>query len=70
MHDIMNPFYAEILKSIETELDKTRQTFILSNHYDSTEKQREFLETLMQLGADGGDHVAGHWHASRRHPVV
>ena len=53
VHDIMNPFYAEILKSIETELDKTRQTFILSNHYDSTEKQREFLETLMQLGADG-----------------
>jgi DNA-binding LacI/PurR family transcriptional regulator len=53
VHDIMNPFYAEILKSIETELDKTRQTFILSNHYDSTEKQREFLETLLQLGADG-----------------
>ena len=43
VHDIMNPFYAEILKSIETELDKTRQTFILSNHYDSTEKQREVL---------------------------
>ena len=53
VHDIMNPFYAEILRSIETELDKSRQTFILSNHYDSTEKQRNFLETLMQLGADG-----------------
>jgi DNA-binding LacI/PurR family transcriptional regulator len=53
VHDIMNPFYAEILRSIETELDKSRQTFILSNHYDSVEKQRNFLETLMQLGADG-----------------
>ncbi|MGL4489295.1 MAG: LacI family DNA-binding transcriptional regulator [Rhizobiaceae bacterium] len=53
VHDIMNPFYAEILAAIETELDKTRQTFILSNHYDSPDKQREFLETLMQLGADG-----------------
>ncbi|KAG1651725.1 Bifunctional phosphatase IMPL2, chloroplastic [Nymphon striatum] len=30
-----------------------RQTFILSNHYDRVEKQRDFLETLMQLGADG-----------------
>jgi LacI family transcriptional regulator len=49
----MNPFYAEILRSIETELDKSRQTFILSNHYDSPDKQREFLETLLQLGADG-----------------
>ncbi|MEO1746242.1 MAG: LacI family DNA-binding transcriptional regulator [Pseudomonadota bacterium] len=53
VHDIMNPFYAEILRAIESELDKSRQTFLLSNHYDSPQKQRDFLETLMQLGADG-----------------
>lgn len=53
VHDIMNPFFAEILKSIETELDRSQQTFILSNHYDKLEKQRQFLETLLQLGADG-----------------
>lgn len=53
VHDIMNPFYGEILRSIEMELDRSRQTFILSNHYDRVEKQRDFLETLMQLGADG-----------------
>ncbi|WP_421857078.1 LacI family DNA-binding transcriptional regulator [Oricola sp.] len=53
VHDIMNPFYAEILRAIETELDRSRQTFILSNHYDSVDKQRDFLDTLMQLGADG-----------------
>jgi DNA-binding LacI/PurR family transcriptional regulator len=53
VHDIMNPFYGEILKSIEMELDRSRQTFILSNHYDSVDKQRDFLETLLQLGADG-----------------
>ncbi|MFN7101837.1 MAG: LacI family DNA-binding transcriptional regulator, partial [Pseudorhizobium sp.] len=35
VHDIMNPFYGEILKAIESELDRSRQTFILSNHYDS-----------------------------------
>jgi DNA-binding LacI/PurR family transcriptional regulator len=53
VHDIMNPFYAEILRSIETELDRSRQTFILSNHYDQLDKQRNFLDTLLQLGADG-----------------
>ncbi len=49
----MNPFYAEILRSIEHELDRSRQTFILSNHYDQVEKQRNFIDTLLQLGADG-----------------
>ncbi|MGN6550623.1 MAG: LacI family DNA-binding transcriptional regulator [Pararhizobium sp.] len=53
VHDIMNPFYAEILRAIEGELDRNRQTFILSNHYDSVEKQRNFIETLLQLGGDG-----------------
>ena len=53
VHDIMNPFFAEILRSIESELDRSRQTFILSNHYDSVEKQRTFIETLLQLGGDG-----------------
>ncbi|MDZ7822877.1 MAG: LacI family DNA-binding transcriptional regulator [Ahrensia sp.] len=53
VHDIMNPFYGEILRAIEMELDRSRQTFILSNHYDRVEKQRDFIETLMQLGADG-----------------
>ncbi len=53
VHDIMNPFYAEILRSIEAELDRSRQTFILSNHYDQLDKQRTFIDTLLQLGADG-----------------
>ncbi len=53
VHDIMNPFYGEILKAIESELDRSGQTFILSNHYDSVEKQRTFIETLLQLGGDG-----------------
>ncbi len=53
VHDIMNPFYAEILRSIEIELDRSRQTFILSNHYDRLDKQRNFIDTMLQLGADG-----------------
>ncbi|WP_062207728.1 LacI family DNA-binding transcriptional regulator [Aureimonas sp. AU12] len=53
VHDIMNPFYGEILKSIENELDRHRQTFVLCNHYDDLSKQRAFLDTMLQLGADG-----------------
>ena len=53
VHDIMNPFYGEILKSIEGELDRHRQTFILCNHYDDVAKQRSFVDTMLQLGADG-----------------
>lgn len=53
VHDIMNPFFAEILRSIESELDRSGQTFLLSNHYDRLDKQRTFVDTLLQLGADG-----------------
>ncbi|TFF23355.1 LacI family DNA-binding transcriptional regulator [Jiella endophytica] len=53
VHDVMNPFYGEILKSIESELDRHRQTFILCNHHDDLSKQRSFTDTLLQLGADG-----------------
>lgn len=53
VHDVMNPFFGEILKSIEHELDRHRQTFILCNHYDDLSKQRAFVDTLLQLGADG-----------------
>lgn len=51
--DIMNPFFAEILVGIESELGLTRQTFFLCNHHDQIDTQRNFLETLLQFGADG-----------------
>ncbi|KAB0677991.1 LacI family DNA-binding transcriptional regulator [Aureimonas leprariae] len=53
VHDIMNPFFGEILIAIEHELDRHRQTFILCNHYDALAKQRSFIDTMLQLGADG-----------------
>ncbi|MER0238771.1 LacI family DNA-binding transcriptional regulator [Fulvimarina sp. MAC8] len=53
VHDVMNPFFGEILKYVEHELDRRQQTFILSNHYDDLSKQRAFVDTLLQLGADG-----------------
>lgn len=51
--DIMNPFFAEILLGIEDELGLSRQTFFLCNHRDEIETQKNFIETLLQFGADG-----------------
>lgn len=53
VHDIMNPFFAEILKAIEEELGQNRRTFLLCNHHDDLAIQTDFVETLLQFGADG-----------------
>ena len=53
VRDIINPFFAEILRSIESELSNNRQTFLLCNHGDDISLQEEFISTLMQFGADG-----------------
>ncbi len=53
VRDIINPFFAEILRSIEAELGTNRQTFLLCNHGDDLELQNNFISTLMQFGADG-----------------
>lgn len=53
VRDIINPFFAEILRSIEAELGTNRQTFLLCNHGDDIALQEDFISTLMQFGADG-----------------
>ncbi len=53
VHDIMNPFFAEILLAIEEELGQSRQTFLLCNHRDDLAIQTNFIDTLLQFGADG-----------------
>lgn len=53
VHDIMNPFFAEILVGIEDELGLNRQTFLLCNHRDQIAVQQNFIDTLLQFGADG-----------------
>jgi len=53
VHDIMNPFFAEILKAIEEELGNSRRTFLLCNHHDDIAIQTGFIDTLLQFGADG-----------------
>ena len=53
VHDIMNPFFAEIILAIEDELGQSRQTFLLCNHRDDIAIQSGFIDTLLQFGADG-----------------
>ena len=53
IHEIMNPFFAEILIAIEDELRLNTQTFLLCNHRDRLDIQTDFIDTLMQFGADG-----------------
>ncbi|MEM1037900.1 MAG: LacI family DNA-binding transcriptional regulator [Pseudomonadota bacterium] len=53
VRDIINPFFAEILRAIEAELGSNRQTFLLCNHADNINLQNEFISTLQQFGADG-----------------
>jgi len=53
VHEVMNPFFAEILIAIEDELRLSAKTFLLCNHRDQLEIQTNFIDTLMQFGADG-----------------
>ena len=53
VRDIINPFFAEILASIEAEVGANKQTFLLCNHNDDKELQDSFVETLIEFGADG-----------------
>lgn len=53
VHDILNPYFAELVSAVETELGKQNQTVILCNHGDDLQRQRHFMETLLQYRADG-----------------
>lgn len=53
VHDILNPYFAELVSAVETELGRHGQTVILYNHGDDPQRQRVFLETLLQYRADG-----------------
>jgi LacI family transcriptional regulator len=53
VHDILNPYFAELVSALEIELGKRNQTVLLCNHGDDPARQRNFLETLLQYRADG-----------------
>jgi LacI family transcriptional regulator len=53
VHDILNPYFAELVAAVETQLGRLGQTVILYNHGDDPLRQRNFMETLLQYRADG-----------------
>lgn len=52
-YDIVNPYFAEMLVHIEEQLNQRKHTLLLCNHAENLERQKDFVQTLQQYGADG-----------------
>lgn len=53
VHDILNPYFAEVFAALEEVLEKEGQMIVISNHRDDVQRQRSFISTLQQHRADG-----------------
>ncbi len=53
VHDILNPYFAEIFSALEAALGREHKTVFICNHRDNVERQRSFIDTLMQQRVDG-----------------
>jgi DNA-binding LacI/PurR family transcriptional regulator len=53
VHDVMNPYFAEIFQAIEAELELHGLTILICNHRDEVARQRTFVSILQQQSADG-----------------
>ncbi len=53
VHDILNPYFAEIFRALEDALGEEDQVVFICNHRDDVERQRAFTEALLQHRADG-----------------
>jgi LacI family transcriptional regulator len=53
VHDILNPYFAELVASLDVHLVERGLTVILGNHGDNFQRQRHFIETMLQYRADG-----------------
>jgi DNA-binding LacI/PurR family transcriptional regulator len=53
VHDILNPYFAEIFSSLEDVLEEQGQMIFICNHRDDVKRQRAFVNTLLQHRADG-----------------
>ncbi len=52
-HDIVHPFFAEMLAEMEQQLAASGEAIFINNHADDREKQARFVNSLRELGADG-----------------
>lgn len=53
VHDILNPYFAEVFSALEDVLEQQGQMIFICNHRDDTKRQRAFVNTLLQHRADG-----------------
>ncbi|PTW62818.1 LacI family transcriptional regulator [Breoghania corrubedonensis] len=53
VHDILNPYFAEIFGALEDTLGENDQIVFICNHRDDVERQRTFVQALLQHRADG-----------------
>lgn len=78
--DILNPFYAEIIRSIQDEVDKAGYSIITCNSDEDMEKEKQCIQMLMEKHVDAiilaggrgkGEFFNAHVHAAARQvPVV
>ncbi len=53
VHDILNPYFAEVFRALEDELGRENQVVLICNHRDDVARQQRFIDTLMQHRVDG-----------------
>ncbi|MGH0001787.1 LacI family DNA-binding transcriptional regulator [Pseudovibrio ascidiaceicola] len=53
VHDILNPYFAEVFRGLEETLALHNKTILICNHRDIVERQKHFTDTLLQHRVDG-----------------
>lgn len=53
VHDILNPYFAEVFTGLEDVLEEQGQMIFICNHRDDVSRQKAFVNTLLQHRADG-----------------
>jgi DNA-binding LacI/PurR family transcriptional regulator len=53
VHDLLNPYFAEVFSALEDVLEQQGQMVFICNHRDDVKRQRAFINTLLQHRADG-----------------
>lgn len=53
LHDITNPFYAEMTAGLSDEMESHQMMLFLANTAESAERQQRFVDSLLQNSASG-----------------
>lgn len=53
VNDLTNPYFAEIVASIQDAMSAQGRVVVLSNTAESTDRQREFVDTMREYNVDG-----------------